>query len=376
MLYDHIIIGAGSMGAAAGYFLAKKGEKVLLLDRFHPPHDAASHHGETRLIRYAYGEGEFYVPFALRARDLWQQLEQEAGAEIFLQTGIVNVGRADEAFLQNVQQSAAQFDLPLDVLTAKEAMNKWPGMKLPEQFIACFEPTSGVLKTDKAISSYLQLAKQHGVVFMPHTKVIHLEAGETGVTVTTANGEVLKARQAIVTAGAWAKELLATTGLTIPVRPIRKTFAWYEAEEALYNREIFPGFAFQLGTESYYGFPSIEGAGLKVGRHDLGDAIHPDEEKISFGDVAGDQEDLDGFLARFLPQVGPLKFGKTCMYAMTPDEDFIIDRHPAHANILLAAGFSGHGFKFASAVGEALSELATNTPTTIDLQAFSLQRFQ
>lgn len=375
MHYDHIIIGAGSMGAAAGYFLAKQGQRVLLVDALHPPHDAASHHGDTRLIRFAYGEGDYYVPFALRARDLWQQLEQEICQQLFLQTGILNVGRADEEFLQNVQASAQQFDLPIEVLSAQQAMDKWPGLSLPEDFIACFEPTSGVLKTKESIAAYLQLAEQHSATFLPNTKIVQIEATSDEVRVTTANGDIFHAANVIVTVGAWAKELLATTGLTLQMQPTRKTFAWYEADEALYQSALFPGFAFQLGTESYYGFPSIDGAGLKVGRHDLGEAIHPDDDKAPFGEVAGDQEDLDHFLARFMPQVGTLKFGKTCMYAMTPDEDFIIDRHPAHENIIIAAGFSGHGFKFASAVGEALSELATKRTTTIDLQAFSLKRF-
>lgn len=376
MHYDHLIIGAGSMGAAAGYFLAKQGKRVLLIDAHHPPHDVGSHHGDTRLIRYAYGEGERYVPFVLRARDLWQQLEREADTNVFLQTGIMNIGDAQDDFIQNVQQSAAEFQLPLEVLTANEAMEKWPGITLPAHFVACFEPTSGVLKTTEAIRAYLALSEQHGAQLLPNTKVTKIEADDTHVTVSTAATETFTASSVIVTAGAWAKDLLAQTGLQLPIRPIRKTFAWYEADEALYNDATFPGFAFQMGDESYYGFPSIDGAGLKVGRHDLGEDINPDEDRVPFGEVAGDKEDLDGFLARFMPQVGSLQFGKTCMYSMTPDEDFIIDRHPVHENIIIAAGFSGHGFKFASAVGEALSELATNKKTTIDLQAFSIARFQ
>lgn len=373
--YDHIVVGAGSMGAAAGYYLAKLGKRVLLIDAFNPPHDAGSHHGDTRLIRYAYGEGEFYVPFVLRARQLWEELEQESGKEIFLQTGIINVGHQDDAFLKTVQKSAVQFQLPLSILNAEEAMAKWPGISLPEDFIACYEETSGVLKTDHAIASYIELALKHGATLKFDTKVTSIDAVENCVTVTTAAGECFTATNIIVTAGAWAKDLLAKTELALPLRPIRKTFAWYEAEETLFCAEALPGFSFQLGEESYYGFPSIEGAGLKVGRHDLGEDVIPDEEKTPFGEVAGDQEDLDQFLRSFMPKVGPIKYGKTCMYSMTPDEDFIIDRHPHHANILIAAGFSGHGFKFASAVGEVLSELATNKPTPFDLSAFSIARF-
>lgn len=376
MHYDHIIVGAGSMGAAAGYFLSKKGKSVLMLDAFNPPHDFGSHHGDTRLIRYAYGEGDFYVPFVLRARDLWKQLEEESGARIFNQTGIINVGKKGDAFLETVESSAEKFNLPLLLLDAKETMDKWPGIQMPEDFVTCYEETSGVLYTKQAIESFIKIATQNGAVLKTNSKVISVNTlNQTTVEVVTENGETYTANNVILTTGAWAKQMLDNAGVSVPLRPIRKTFAWFEAEEALYGDSQFPGFSFQYGDACYYGFPSIDGVGVKVGRHDLGDAVDPDDDKIPFGEVTGDKEDLQDFLQTFLPQVGELKFGKTCMYSMTPDEHFIIDKVPGKENIIVAAGFSGHGFKFASAVGELLSQMALNEKIDLNIEAFSIARF-
>lgn len=376
MHYDHIIVGAGSMGVAAGYFLAKKGQRVLLLDAFNPPHDQASHHGETRLIRYAYGEGLYYVPMALRAKELWEDLQQQTDEMIFHQTGIINIGYKDHPFMNNVIASAKQFHLPLEVMQADDIQKRWKGLQIPEQLIGCFEPTSGVLRVENCIRSYRTLAVRLGATIRTNSKVVDVQSKDGIVEVTVASGERFTANTAIISVGAWAKQLLHALHLELPLQPTRKTFAWYEADEALYDEQHFPGFAFDFDGEAYYGFPSIEGAGLKMGRHDGGDAIHPDDARIPFGDVATDASDLHTFLQTYMPNVGPLKFGKTCMYSMTPDEDFIIDRHPQHSNITIAAGFSGHGFKFASVVGEILSELAMNEKPQFDLTPFSINRFK
>lgn len=378
MHYQHIVIGAGSMGMAAGYFLAKQGKEVLMLDAFNPPHDQGSHHGGTRLIRYAYGEGLEYVPFALRASELWQALQAETPREIFKQTGVLNVGRSDGSFVKNVRQSATTFNLPLAVLTATEVNAKWPGLTLPPELLGCFEPTSGILMVEECIAAYREEALKAGAQLRLNSRVIRINPQQDNepVTIETADGAVFTADSVIVSVGAWAGELLQQLDLKLPVTPIRKTFAWYEATNDLYGEQSFPGFAFDFGDSAYYGFPSVVGAGLKIGRHDGGLPINPDEPKQAFGTVKGDEEDLTQFLSRFMPQVGTLKEGKTCMYTMTPDEDFVIDLHPTYRNIAIAAGFSGHGFKFASAVGEIVSDLVTRGETTLDISPFSLERFQ
>lgn len=375
MRFDHIVVGAGSMGSAAAYFLGKARQKVLLVDAYEPPHIEGSHHGDTRLIRFAYGEGEKYVPFVLRAKQLWDDIANESGKHNFLQTGIINVGDINDDFIQSVQRAAKAFDLPFEHLSADEIMKKWPGIQVPQNFIALLETTSGVLLTKPAIEGYLQEAAKYDVTFEFKNAVETIVMKENYGTIILKNGNTYEAKNIIVTVGAWANELLKQTGINIPVLPLRKTFAWFEANEQLYGDALFPGFTFQFGEESYYGFPSIDGAGLKVGRHDGGKVINPSEKKAPFGEVESEREDLERFLQEYMPQVGELKEGKTCMYAMTPDADFIIDRHPQYSNLIIAAGFSGHGFKFASAVGEALSELALGKETTIQLQPFSMNRF-
>lgn len=375
MHYNHIVIGAGSMGMAAGYFLAKGGGKTLLLDAFNPPHDKASHHGGTRLIRYAYGEGLEYVPFALRAGALWHELAEKTDKEIFHQTGVINVGDKETPFVQNVIASAHKFNLPLEVFTASEVNEKWPGLQLPENFLGCFEPTSGVLHIENCIAAYRELAVKEGAQIRTNSRVVQIDAQSDKVTIQNSDGATFTADSVVISVGAWAGDLLKQLDLNLPLNPIRKTFAWYDASEALYSENNFPGFAFQLGEASYYGFPSIDGAGLKMGRHDGGDSVDPDSEKRPFGDIPEDADDLTQFLSTYMPSVGSLKMGKTCMYTMTPDEDFIIDLHPDYKNIAIAAGFSGHGFKFASAVGEVLSELITKGSTELDITPFSINRF-
>lgn len=363
------------MGMATGYFLAKEGGKTLLLDAFNPPHDKGSHHGDTRLIRFAYGEGLRYVPFALRAGELWEELEKLVPQEIFRRTGVLNFTPKNDPYMATIIESSIAFNLPLEQLTATEANDRWKGLHVTDDIAVSFEPNSGILMTTNIIEAYYELAVKAGAEVKGNSRVVKIEPGTDIVKVTLDNGESYTANTLVISVGAWAKQLLNDLGLVLPLTPIRKTFAWYDAPEELYRDEVYPGFAYLDGTVGYYGFPSINGAGLKIGRHDLGDEVNPDEDKIPFGEVAGDTEDLDGFLQTFMPQVGTLKEGKTCMYSMTPDGDFIIDVHPDFSNIAIAAGFSGHGFKFASAVGEVLKDLVTKNPTKIDLSPFAISRF-
>lgn len=373
MKYDVAIVGAGSMGMAAGYFLAKKGQKVILLDAGDPPHHNASHHGETRIIRHAYGEGEAYVPLALRAQALWQQLEQESNQSLFLNTGVLNMGERESPFIQNLIASAVKYQLPLDILDASQVSERFPGITLPDNYIGCFESTSGVLRCEACIRAYRTLAIGHGAKLLTYHGVDSIDIHESGVTLTS--GEtVISADRLIVSAGAWSAEILRQLNLTLPMQPTRKTFAWFEAEETKYGQDHFPAFSFDSPEGIYYGFPSIDQAGLKVGRHDGGQAQDPNLD-IEPYDSVHDSHDLERFLAAVMPDVGNLMYGKTCMYSMTEDENFIIDRHPQHSHVLIAAGFSGHGFKFASVIGEMLSELASNGQTQYDISMFSLERF-
>ncbi|HZH59520.1 MAG TPA: N-methyl-L-tryptophan oxidase [Metabacillus sp.] len=375
MKYDVIIIGAGSMGMAAGYYLAKSGKKTLLLDSYNPPHNKGSHHGETRIIRYAYAEGEEYVPFILKAQELWNDLEKTSGKQIFIQTGVLSVGNEESDFIKNTISSAEKYSLPLHVMDLNEIHNSWSGITLPNNYTGCFEPTSGVLKCEESIKAYQELAELHGATILSNSRVREISILNDRVTIIT-DEKTFYSDALVVSAGAWSGDLLSMLDLDIPLTPVRKTFAWFNAHETIYNHNRFPAFAFETTKGLYYGFPSIDGSGLKVGRHDGGDQIYPDEAIRGFGELAEDEGDLVQFLNQYMPNVGQLKYGKTCMYTLTPDEKFIIDLHPKYSNVAIAAGFSGHGFKFSSAVGQALSNLIISGKNDIDISQFSINRFK
>lgn len=374
MNYDVIIIGAGSMGMAAGYYLSKSGKKTLLLDSFHPPHNKGSHHGETRIIRYAYAEGEEYVPFILKAQELWNKLERDTGKSLFIPTGVLSVGNRESNFIQNTISSSTTYSLPLEVMDPAEVQNRWSCITMPNNFIGCFEPTSGVLKCEESIKAYQMLAEMNGATILSNSRVKEIHIQEEKVTIKTSD-KTFYSDSLVVAAGAWSGHLLSMLDLDLPLTPVRKTFAWFDANEKIYNTNDFPAFAFETSRGLYYGFPSVDGAGLKVGRHDGGERINPDEVMKQFGEIVEDEEDLIQFLNQYLPEIGRLKDGKTCMYTLTPDEKFVIDVHPKYSNVAIAAGFSGHGFKFSSAVGQALSNLIVSGKNEIDISQFSIDRF-
>jgi N-methyl-L-tryptophan oxidase len=375
MHYDVIVIGAGSMGMAAGYFLSKSGKKTLLLDSFEPPHNKGSHHGDTRIIRHAYAEGEAYVPLVLKAQELWYDLERTTGKKLFHQTGVLSVGLAGDKAIQNIISSAKKYNLSLEMLSSEEINHRWPGILLSSEYIGCFEPTSGVLKCEDCIDAYQELALSEGATILTNQKVRGIEVYDERVEIHT-DSATFYSSSLVISAGAWSGELLKKLGLQLPIHPVRKTFAWFDADEELYKDKNFPAFAFDTKEGLFYGFPSINGSGLKVGRHDGGDSIHPEEPMVPFGEVPNDQDDLEQFLKQYMPMYKRFKEGKTCIYSLTPDEDFIIDLHPTYPNVAIAAGFSGHGFKFSSVVGHMLAELIVSGNSELDITPFTINRFK
>jgi N-methyl-L-tryptophan oxidase len=374
--FDTLIIGAGSMGMAAGYYLSKAGNRVLLIDAGNPPHDTGAHHGSTRLIRHAYGEGAGYVPLALRAQTLWHELEEQARTTVFARTGVTNIGLASDPFLQKVQQSAAQYGLQLETLSGAEAGKRWPAWQLSAEQVVCFEQDAGVLFCERAIRGYRELATALGATLLPDTQVTHIDVrGQGSVSVTTDQGEQFTGRDVIVCAGKRTRRLLVALGLDVPVTRLRKCFAWFESAQKVFTPDVFSGFIAESAVGHFYGFPDLDGSGLKIGRHDGGQPVSDDAPLAPFGDEASDLADLQSFLQLHLPAAGKLRTGKVCEYDVTPDTDFIIDRVPGCPNVHVATGFSGHGFKFASAIGEALAERIVQGESRVDLSMFSCGRF-
>lgn len=373
--YDVVIVGAGSMGIAAGYYLSKLGKRTLLVDSNDPPHSFGSHHGDTRIIRHAYGEGRKYVPLVLRAQELWNELEQESGMDLFSPTGVLCVGAEGSQFIEEVVKSAKEYSLPLEILSSDEINVRWPGFLLPKGSVGCLEKNSGVLFSEDCIRAYRRLGLANGMTLVPFTKVEKIETFAEGAIVHT-NNEQYVADYVVVCSGAWTGKILEGTGVDIPLQPTRKTVSWFECDNLLYDSSRFPAFTIDLLNEHYYGFPTMNGSGVKIGRHDGGEKVDPDCFNREYGVNSSDEMEARNFIKKYLPKAnGRLIKGKTCLYTLTPDEHFIIDHHPLFSNVIIAAGFSGHGFKFASIIGKIICDIVTEGKTNDDISMFSLHRF-
>lgn len=372
--YDVAVIGAGTMGMSAASFLMERGAHTLVIDAFDPPHNKGSHHGDTRMIRHAYGEGRAYVSLVKRAQKLWEDLDRTSQYPIFKKTGVLGIGPRDSAFLGETIASAEKYDLPLQRLSKGDIETRWPGLSIPDDYIGCYETESGLLYSEHAIQAYRERAVANGAELVMNTPVESLEFHEDGVTIVTSEA-TFYTKKVIVTVGAWAKQLLPD--LLLPLAPTRKVVGWFDADETLYSDASFPSFFVEDDDRMFYGFPSLDGAGLKVGRTDGGQAIDPNLHTQDFGRYEADEGDLRHFLETYMPEAnGALNQGKTCLYTMSDDHDFIVDVHPEHHNVIIACGFSGHGFKFGSVMGEVLSQLTLDGQTPFDLSRFRLARFR
>lgn len=370
MQYDLIILGSGSVGAAAGYYARQAGLNVLMIDAHQPPHREGSHHGSTRLIRHAYGEGEKYVPLLLRAQKLWDEFAAASGETVFEPTGVINLGPAGSEFLRNVASSAAQFQLDVEEMDARAVMARWPEIRVPDDYRAIFEPASGVLRSELAVETWIRLAREAGAAQLFNCPVSTIHPQSHGVTVETIEGEY-SGKKLLVSAGTWVTRLLPE----LPVQPVRKVFAWFQADGRYSSKNNFPAFTGELANgDQFYGFPAEDNE-LKIGKHNGGQRISAPEERTAFGSVATDGSESFNFLRNVLPGIGGCLHGASCTYDNTLDEDFIIDTLPGQPNTLLITGLSGHGFKFAPVLGELATRFALGAPFEFDLTPFSLARF-
>lgn len=370
MKYDLIIIGSGSVGAAAGYYASQAGLSVLMTDAHLPPHTQGSHHGDTRLIRHAYGEGEKYVPLVLRAQALWDELADVSGEAIFQRTGVINLGPASSTFLARVAASARQFSLDVEQLSAADIMRRWPEIRVPDDYIGLFESASGVLKSELAVKTWIQLAKEAGCAQLFNCPVTAIHDDDEGVAIETAEGRYY-GKKVLVSAGTWVTRLLSG----LPVQPVRKVFAWFQADGRYSAKNHFPAFTAELPDgDHYYGFPAQDNE-LKIGKHNGGQKISEEAQRTPFGAVATDGSEAFRFLRNVLPGVGGCLHGASCTYDNSPDEDFIIDTLPDHPHTLLITGLSGHGFKFAPVLGEVAVDFALGKVSAFDLSPFRLARF-
>jgi sarcosine oxidase len=371
--YDSIVLGAGGVGSAAMYQLARRGLRVLGIDRFAPPHDRGSSHGQTRIIRQAYFEHPDYVPLLLESYRLWAELEQHAGRQLLLNTGLVEIGSADGIVVPGVLEAARRHGLAVETLTPPAAQERWPALYVPDDMVAVFEPQAGALRVEQCVRAHLVAAQEAGADLRVGVEVLGWSFEGNSASVETTAGRFSAARL-IVTTGAWAGRLLADLDLKLQVR--RKAMLWYPESDLTTRADAgFPCFLYELPHGVFYGMPSIDGSGVKVAEHSGGESID-DPLHVDRSLRERDLEPVEAFLRTHLPTVLPAcRDHAICLYTMSPDEHFIIDRHPQHPQVVFAAGLSGHGFKFAPVLGAALADLAINGATRLPIEFLSLRRF-
>jgi sarcosine oxidase len=373
--YDAIVIGAGGVGSAALYHLAKRGAKVLGLDRFPPGHDHGSSHGRTRVIRQAYFEYPNYVPLLLRAYELWQELSERRGQQLYHEIGLLEIGPPDGHVVPGVLKAAQLHNLTVDHLTRQQAQRCFPAFRIPDGWEAAFESRAGYLDVENCVLAHLNEAQKLGTELRTGVEVQRWHAQGSSVIVETNSG-TFSAAKLVIAAGPWANSFLNDLGIHLTV--LRSAVFWYPiADDALRADRGCPAYLFDT-PECSYGIPQVDEYGFKIAEHSapkIGRLVaNPLEVNRQLN--TEEQTRVERFLAAHIPAVSrPLQHHSVCMYTMSPDENFILDLHPTHPQIAFAAGLSGHGFKFTCVLGEVLADLALNGRTQHPIDFLSCRRF-
>jgi sarcosine oxidase len=370
--YDVAVVGLGAMGSAAAYHLAGRGVRVLGLERFTPAHALGSSHGRSRIIRQAYFESPVYVPLLLRAYELWRRLEEETGRRLLVLTGGLLIGPGSGQVVSGAVGSARLHGLPYELLGADELRRRYPVFRVPDDHLAVHEPDAGALFPEDCITAHLDRARALGADLRFETPLHGWRATSGGVRLSTA-GEAFEVDRVVVTAGSWAGRLVAD--LDVPLAPERNVVHWFDPADRAedFAPERFPVFIWD-DPERLYGLPDLRGEGVKVAFHHSGEIVDPDRVRRDVGEeeVARMRRRLQACLPALN---GRVRGSSACLYTNTPDEHFAIGVPENHPRLVVAAGFSGHGFKFASVVGEVLADLATAGSTKHPLAPFALDRF-
>ena len=370
-MHDVIVIGVGGMGSAAVYHLARRGCNVLGLEQFGIPHRFGSYHGFTRMIRQAYFLAAEYVPLVQAAYRDWRELEEVSGASILRITGGLDIGRPSSWIVDGSRRACLEHGLPFEELDAAEVNRRFPGYRLPDGMRAIFQPDAGYVRSDVAIRACVDGARALGAEIVTDSAVESWERRGTGFRVRTAGGSY-RARKLVFTAGAWVGRLLPE--LRPLCRPERQVVLWTEPRRAApFDPERFPVFVLIAASGGYYGFPNAGGYGFKIGKFNHRREQVPDPALLDRECHAEDETLLREPIEAWFPEAnGPTRRMMACMFTNTPDEHFILDRLPDTGDVYVAAGFSGHGFKFCSVIGRILADWCTDRVPEWDLGTFAL----
>lgn len=370
---DYLVLGLGGMGSSALYHLARRGLNVLGVEQFGVAHDCGSSHGETRIIRKAYFEHPNYIPLLERAYELWRELEQASGKSLFNPCGLMVAGPPDGQVIRGVHEAARLYDVAVEKVSSEDAVERFPGFQIPHDFEVTYESEAGLLYVEECVRTHIECAKEQGAQVCLDEKIHSVSIHDDSIEVTT-DAQQYSASAVIVTAGAWSSTYLQD--LNLPLEVVRKLLFWNPVKQPVYDLDAGRGgFFFDMPYGEFYGFPSLDGETLKLAEHTGGETV------VDPGNLNRDLLETDMYsISRFISEVMselesmPTRHG-TCMYTRTPDGHFIIDRHALNHRVVYGAGFSGHGFKFASVIGEILADLVTQGTTRHPINFLSASRF-
>ncbi len=368
---DVIVAGLGVMGSAAAHQAAKRGLAVIGLDRFQVPHDRGSSHGETRNIRQAIYESPAYVPLLKRAFDLWLELERESETPLLRLTGRMMMGQPGGRAISGALATARHHDLPIEVVSAAEVARRYPAFAPSDDMIGIYEERAGMLFAEPCVQAQLEQARRFGADLHFDEPLLEWRAVSGGIEVTTPRGRYGAARL-VLAVGAWLPPRMPELPLTVE----RQVLLWFSPRAPQHlSPDRCPIFLWELGSDfTLYGVP-LWGDGVKVARHHGGELTTVDTVRREIDDR--DIAPVRAVLERHMPSAaGPFLRARTCVYTNTPDGHFIIDRHPEHEAVTVVSPCSGHGFKYAAAVGEAVAQLVAGQPTSVDLSPFRIDRFR
>lgn len=374
MKFDVAVVGLGGMGSAILAQAAARGASVIGLEQYQAAHALGSSHGRTRMIRKSYFENPAYVPLLRRAYELWRELEKSSGTKLFHATGVLTVGDETSAIITGTRHAAQEHDLPLLVLSREEVQKRYPTVNILPGESALLEEDAGVLNPEGAVNAHLQLARAHGAALELGAVMSRWERASDGFELFLGDGRRIATRALVLAIGPWFAETLRSLG--VPIRIQRNVQIWFNSELNAYRFPEFPAFLVdRRGLPApLYGFPDF-GHGVKAAFHGLGDLTTPQEIDRTI-DEARDVTPLARALDAWMPGAAQsLREANACMYSLSPDEHFVIDRVPQVPNLVVCGGFSGHGFKFAPVVGEIAAELALEGGTRHAVDFLSLARF-
>jgi sarcosine oxidase len=372
--YDVIVAGIGGMGSSACYHLAKRGQRVLGLERFDLGHAMGSSHGLTRIIRIAYFEGPQYVPLLKRASQLWQETGKEAGTQLLYVTGSMDLAPEGEGFVEASRQSCLDHDLTHEVMSRKDIEQRYPAFHLTPRHIGLWQPDGGFVASERAIYAHAGLAMKHGAHLRFNEPMLSWKpTADGGVEVTTGR-TTYTAGSLVLASGAWMPEHVSALGKTEHI--VKQAIGWFGVKRPeLFQPDNFPVFILTVEEGNFYGFPLWEHPGFKLGGpHFAREPIDPNDPDRT--PSPRQVQAIRDCLKRYIPDAAgdPLTI-KGCMYTVTPDEHFVVDRLPETPQVIALSACSGHGYKFCSVLGEVAADLVTRGKTPFDLSPFTIGRF-